>query len=129
VCSARRSTARRLPVIEGTGARAALEALHAEIGRFYVRDRALLRAQREMDKALETRGDVDRSAVRTYLREVARYFEGFEREARKHLKNVESRLARIDQVQFNLTAERGVAARRVDATQGVLSRLREIGGR
>jgi len=113
-------------VIEETGERVALEALHAEIGRFYVRDRALLRVQMEMGKALQTRDDIDPSAVRTYLREVARYFEGFEREARGHLKNVESRLARIDQVQFNLTAERGVAAQRVEATQGVLTRLREI---
>lgn len=113
-------------MLDGTGERAALEALHAEIGRFYVRDRALSRAQTEMRKALDTRDHVDPAAVRAYVRAVRRYFESFEREARGHLKNVESRLARIDQVQFNLTAERGVAAQRVEATQGVLTRLREI---
>jgi len=116
-------------VLDGTGERATLEALHAEIGRFYVRDRALSRAQTEMRKALDTRDHVDPAAVRAYVRAVRRYFESFEREARGHLKSVEARLARVDQVQFNLTAERGVAARRVESTQGVLARLRELGGR
>jgi len=62
-----------------------------------------------------------------YLDAVRRYFAGFEREARAHLSDVERRLARASQVQFNLTAERGVAARRVEITQGVLSKLAELG--
>ena len=36
--------------------------------------------------------------------------------------DVERRLARVSQRQYNLTAERGVAARRIEATQGVLAR-------
>jgi hypothetical protein len=63
-----------------------------------------------------------------YLAAARRYFVGFEREAREHLREVESRLAKVSQLQFNLTAERGVAARRVAATQGVLSRVAELDG-
>ncbi|MBC5798542.1 MAG: hypothetical protein GIX03_15500 [Candidatus Eremiobacteraeota bacterium] len=114
---------------EGNSDRAALAGLHAEVGRFYLRDRAVVRAQTMLANALENGGDLDAGTVRAYLREVTRYFAGFERESRGHLKNVEARLERIAQLQFNLTAERGVAARRVQATQGVLARLRELGGR
>ena len=54
------------------------------------------------------------------------YFSGFEREARAHLADIDKRLARVSQLQFNLTAERGVTARRVEVTQGVLARLAEV---
>lgn len=114
---------------EGSSDRAALTELHAEVGRFYVRDRAVLRAQAMLGEALQSGRDVDAGTAQAYLREVTRYFTGFEREARGHLKSVEARLGRIAQLQFNLTAERGVAARRVEATQGVLARLRELGRR
>lgn len=107
----------------------ALMELHAEVGRFYVRDRALLRAQKKFATVLAARGPLDAAAVRTYLDAVKRYFVGFEREAQLHLKDVEARLARVAQLQFNLTAERGVAARRVEATGGVLERLQKLAGR
>jgi hypothetical protein len=43
--------------------------------------------------------------------------------------DVDRRLAKVSQLQFNLTAERGVAARRVEVTQGVLARLLELARR
>ncbi len=107
--------------------RAALGELHTEVNRFYVRDRALLQAQAAFAKVLESPGGVDATAARLYLRAIVRYFGGFEREARAHLNDIEARLARAAQLHFNLTAERGVATRRVEATQGVLARVRELG--
>jgi hypothetical protein len=41
------------------------------------------------------------------------------------LADVDRRLAKVSQLQFNLTAERGVTARRVEVTQAVLTRARE----
>jgi hypothetical protein len=105
---------------------ARLRALVEEIGRFYITDRALKRAQSRM-VALLVEGDPPATEIDAYLSAVRRYFTGFEREARVHLVDVEKRLAKASQVQFNLTAERGVAARRVAATQGVLSQIEEIG--
>jgi hypothetical protein len=102
-----------------------LRALVAEVGRFYVRDRKLLRAQERMAGALASGEPKDRD-VRAYLHEVRRYFAGFEREAVDHLKAVDARLRRVSQEQFNLTAERGVAARRVEATKKILEALSGI---
>ncbi|MFN2461755.1 MAG: hypothetical protein ABR591_13905 [Candidatus Velthaea sp.] len=95
------------------------------VGAFYVRERALTRAQRRIEAALAA-GAPDAAAVAAYLREVRRYFEGFTREARAQVAYVDRELERLYQRQFNLTAERGVAARRVEATQGVLSALAEL---
>ena len=105
--------------------RSQLAALVEEIGRFYITDRAMARAQQRFAGLL---ADADPSAadLDAYLDAVRRYFGGFEREARAHLSDVEGRLAKVSQVQFNLTAERGVAARRVAATQGVLSKAAEL---
>jgi hypothetical protein len=102
-----------------------LRVLVAEVERFYIRDRAMARAQRTIS-ALLAAGEPSEAETGAYLRAVRHYFSGFEREARDHLREVESRLAKVSQVQFNLTAERGVAARRVAATQGVLSRVAEL---
>ncbi|MHB8147632.1 MAG: hypothetical protein ACYDGM_10295 [Vulcanimicrobiaceae bacterium] len=66
-------------------------------------------------------GDVDARATSRYLQAVRRYFSGFEREARLHLRDVDRRLEHLHQVQFNLAAERGVAAKRIEATQSVLA--------
>ncbi len=106
-----------------------LAALVAEVGRFYVRDRAMRRAQERMAATLaggEIPGD---AAVARYLAAVRRYFGGFEREARAHLADLDRRLANVNQLQFNLTAERGVAQRRVEVTQGVLTRIEELAPR
>ena len=104
-----------------------LAALVDEVGRFYIRDRRMRRAQDEIARLLARGGGVDEAAAAAYLRAVRRYFGDFEREARRHLGRVERRLAHVAQVQFNLTAECGVAARRVEVTQGVLARVEEVG--
>jgi hypothetical protein len=106
--------------------RIALEELAAQIGRFYIRDRRLRRAQDAFTKLLASGKPVSDAQARRYVREVRRYFVAFEREARAHLGEVERRLAKVSQVQFNLSAERGVAARRVEVTQGVLARVENL---
>jgi len=103
-----------------------LRSLVTAVGAFYVRDRTLERAQREMERALAA-DELEAAVVRAYLSAVERYFAGFAREAQAQLKHVDRELERLYQRQFNLTAERGVAARRVEATQGVLSSLAELG--
>ncbi|MBC5811198.1 MAG: hypothetical protein GIW95_10185 [Candidatus Eremiobacteraeota bacterium] len=105
--------------------RADLEALVSAVDEFYVRNRRLEAAQRTIKAKLAAAAGPGAPDIATYVAEVRRYFSGFEREARAHLKDVERRLAQASQLQFNLTAERGVAARRVEITQGVLSRLAE----
>lgn len=78
-----------------------------------------------MEQILATRepaaDEVDR-----YRAAVERYFSAFAREAEQRLRDLDRRIAHTNQVQFNLQAERGVALRRVDATQGVLSGIREL---
>lgn len=100
-------------------------ALVARVGEFYVTDRAMKTAQKKIQAALEagTAGERDREE---YLSAVRRYFTGFEREARGHLREVDKRLEHVNQVHFNLTAERSVAVRRIEATQGVLADLDRV---
>lgn len=102
-----------------------LRALVARVGEFYVTDRTLKTAQKKMEAALAD-GAVDEPTEREYLSAVRRYFSGFEKEARGHLRDVDRRLEQVNQVQFNLTAERGVAVRRIEATQGVLAELERV---
>jgi hypothetical protein len=106
--------------------RTRLRELVDEVGRFYVRERSMRRAQDAIRTLLASDAELDDAAVRGYLRAVTTYFTGFEREAREHLAGLEKRLARASQLQFNLTAERGVAERRVVATQGVLAHLADL---
>ena len=84
-------------------------------------------AQRAVEAALE-QDRVDERARATYFAAVRHYFEGFSREARAHLRDVDKRLERVNQVQFNLVAERAVAVKRIEATQGVLNALAGDGG-
>jgi hypothetical protein len=107
--------------------RQTLSALAADAEQFYVRDRRFARAQATMRALLAGEGDIPEAQVDEYLAEVQRYFGGFEREARAHLSDVERRLTKVSQVQFNLAAERGVAERRVSVTQGVLSKAAKLG--
>lgn len=102
-----------------------LEALAARVGAFHITDKTMLRAQREIESALAA-GDPSTESRAQYLRAVERYFGGFEREARAHLRDVDKRLENLNQVIFNLTAERGVAVKRIEATQGVLASLRAL---
>jgi hypothetical protein len=81
----------------------------------------MLAAQRAIEQAIVSH--VDTGAVERYVGAVRHYFEGFEREARGHLRDVDKRLEHANQVVFNLTAERGVAVKRIEATRGVLETL------
>ena len=81
-------------------------------------------AQDRMERALAA-GDADATAARAYLDAVRRYFEPYEREAQGQLRHVDRELERLYLQQFNLTAERGVVGKRVEAVRGVLNALAE----
>jgi hypothetical protein len=102
---------------------AALAALATHVGGFHITDRAMKRSQEDVAAAIAA-GDVDDRTRDAYLSAVRHYFNGFQREARAHLRDVDKRLEQINQVAFNLTAERGVAVKRIEATEGV---LRDVG--
>ncbi|GAC1356048.1 MAG: hypothetical protein NVSMB31_16620 [Vulcanimicrobiaceae bacterium] len=99
-----------------------LEQLVRRVGEFYITDKGMKKAQERM-AALVASSAVQSSEIAVYLETVQRYFSGFEREAREHLRTVDKRLEQANQVVFNLTAERGVAVRRIEGTQGVLHDL------
>lgn len=101
-----------------------LQSLVTRIAAFHITDRAMLAAQRAIEAAL-ARGEAGETERRAYCTAARRYFEGFDREARVHLRDVDRRLERTNQIQFNLTAERGVAVKRIEGTQGVLAALAE----
>ena len=94
----------------------------ARVGEFHITDRAMRAAQDRAVAALRN-ASVDERLQREYLDAVRRYFAPFEREARAHLRDVDKRLDHAHQVVFNLTAERAVAVKRIEATQGVLGDL------
>ncbi len=102
----------------------AIRELAAVVGKFYVRDAALTRAQRTIDAAFAT-GEPTMAQVDAYVEAVRRYFTGFEREAVEQLRRADRELERLYQLQYNMTAERGVAAQRVEATRAVLARIAE----
>jgi hypothetical protein len=112
-----------MPVNDGD----ALAALVAHVGGFHITDRAMKRAQGEIERAIRT-GDVDDRTRDAYVAAARRYFDGFQREARTHLRDVDRRLVDLNQVQFNLTAERAVAVKRIEATEAVLHELAAIEG-
>src|ERR1700735_4914414 len=89
-------------------------ALAERVGSFHITERGMKRAQQEVERAIQA-GDVDEPTRAAYFAAVRRYFESFGREARTHLRNVDRRLVHVNQVQFNLTAERGVAVKRIEA--------------
>jgi hypothetical protein len=109
--------------------RTTLARLVVEVDAFYLRDKKMKKAQAAMSETLAHAGEVDEAQARAYLRALDGYFSGFAREAKASLADVERRLAKVNQVQYNLTAERGVAAKRVELTQGVLERIAELGRR
>lgn len=82
-------------------------------------------AQTETEEWIR-QGKVDEGARRRYLQAVRKYFAGFEKEARTHLRDVDRRLEHVNQMQFNLNAERGVAVKRIEATQSVLADVSEM---
>ncbi|HVS45063.1 MAG TPA: hypothetical protein VMS32_00150 [Verrucomicrobiae bacterium] len=99
-----------------------LRSLVERVGAFHLTDRSMLTAQRSIEAAL-AQGDVPQAQIRTYMGAVAHYFEGFEREARGHLRDVDRRIEHANQVVFNLSAERAVAVKRIEATAGVRAML------
>ena len=102
-----------------------LAALAATVGAFHITDRAMRAAQDRIERALAA-GAVDAPTARAYLDAVRRYFEPYEREAQGQLRHVDRELERLYLLQFNLTAERGVVGKRVEAVRGVLNALAEL---
>ncbi len=101
-------------------------ALVAQVGNFHITDRAMRKAQDTATQALAN-GALDARMRDDYLVAVRRYFAAFEREARGHLRDVDRRLEHANQVHFNLAAERGVAVKRIEATQAVLAEVDALG--
>lgn len=101
---------------------AGLLALVQRVGAFHITQRGMKRAQVAIETAI-AREDVDETMRRSYLEEVRRYFSAFDTEARTHLRDVDRRLEQINQIHFNLTAERGVAVKRIEATSAILTEL------
>jgi hypothetical protein len=97
----------------------------ARVGAFHITDRSMKRAQNAIETAI-AKDSVDDPTRAAYIREVRRYFEAFDREARGQLRDVDRRLERINQIHFNLAAERGVAVKRIEGTQGVLEALNSL---
>jgi len=96
-----------------------------QVGAFHITERAMKLAQRAAETALREGRAGEPEAAR-YLEAVERYFSGFEREARAHLRDIDKRLEGLNQVIFNLSAERGVTVKRIEATQSVLARARAL---
>jgi len=105
--------------------RASLQKLVSRVGEFYITDKGMKKAQ-ERIAGLLARNGAEEADVAAYLEAVRRYFSGFESEARTHLRNLDKRLEQVNQVHFNLTAERNVAVRRIEGTQGVLAELSQL---
>jgi hypothetical protein len=99
--------------------------LAARVGTFHLTDRAMLRAQRAFEAALE-RGAPDAAETEAYVRAVRAYFTGFARDADAQLASVDRELEALYQRQYNLAAERGVAVKRIESVQGVLAVLAEL---
>lgn len=94
-----------------------LSELLALVDGFRITDKRLLRAR----AALET--NHNETAERAFRKEAHRYFELLAREAQEHVTDVDRRLDDTYQRQFNLTAERAVAQRRLDGARDVLRAL------
>lgn len=95
------------------------------VGAFRLRGSAMERAQRRMVELLTSGAPIPEREADAYIAQTRRYFNGFEHEARTHLEDLDRRLAHVSQLQFNLTAERAVAVRRIEGTRGVLFLLAE----
>ena len=104
-----------------------LRDLVRRVAAFHLTQREIKDAQRDIEAAFAS-GAVSEEARASYLRAVRRYFESFDREARAQLRDVDKRLERVNQVHFNLTAERGVAVKRIEATSAVLATLAKVDG-
>lgn len=99
--------------------------LAATVGAFHITDRAMRAAQERFTAALRS-GSADDRARRAYLDAVRRYFDPYAREAQGQLRHVDRELEKLYQLQYNLAAERGVVAKRLEAVRGVLDALAEL---
>jgi hypothetical protein len=104
---------------------AGLRELADRVAAFHITDRAMLRAQRTFEDALRA-GEPPAPARHAYLTAVQTYFAGFARDAEAQLTGVDRELATLYQRQYNLGAERAVAAKRVEGVQGVLRSVAEL---
>ncbi len=102
-----------------------LAALAAAVGAFHVTDRAMKAAQDRFERALAA-GEPDEREAAAYVAAVRRYFEPYARETGGQLRHVDRELERLYLLQYNLTAERGVVAKRAEAVRGVLDAIAEL---
>lgn len=102
-----------------------LRRLIAQIGEFRITDRTMKHMQKKAESALAN-GALADNLRQEYLAAVRRYFSTFSKEAHAQLRDVDKRLEQVNQVHFNLTAERGVVVKRIEATQGVLEELDRV---
>lgn len=107
--------------------RRAVAALAAQVSAFHITDRAMRAAQGKIEASLAG-GEPAEADVRAYVSAVRRYFEPYSREAESQLRHVDRELEGLFQRQFNLTAERSVVAKRIEAVRGVLETLAETSG-
>jgi ribonuclease PH len=120
-----RARVARHAAMTGADAIVRWRAFAGRVGAFHLTDRAMLRAQRAFTDALD-RGEPSAAEIAAYVRAVRAYFAGFDRDARAQLAGVDRALERLYQRQYNLAAERGVAAKRVELVQGVIAALAEL---
>jgi len=94
-----------------------LSELLALVDGFRITDKRLLRARAVLER------NHNEAAERVFRKEAQRYFELLAREAQEHVAEVDRRLDDAYQRQFNLTAERAVAQRRLEGARDVLRAL------
>ena len=89
----------------------------ALVDAFHITDRRLLRARAALER------DGGPQAEKAFRKAAQQYFEALAREAEDHVAQVDRRLDDIYQRQFNLSAERAVAERRLLGAREVLHAL------
>jgi hypothetical protein len=94
-----------------------LPALLALVDGYHITDKRLLRARSSLER------DRSEANERTFRAQVARYFTTLVREAQAHIADVDRRLDDVYQRQYNLSAERAVAQRRLQGARQILQAL------
>jgi len=96
-----------------------LSELRQAVDGFHITDKSLLRARAALER------EPGPASERAFRAAVQRYFAVLARESEEHVAEVDRRLDDVYQRQFNLTAERAVAQRRLEAARDVLRALDE----
>ncbi len=94
-----------------------LSELLALVDGYHITDKRLLRARAALKKS-HTDGN-----ERAFRSEAARYFASLAHEAQTQMADVDRRLDDVYQRQYNLTAERAVAERRLQGARQILQAL------